>query len=146
MDYRVGQVFLERAPLQLAELPEDYVNITSGLGKATPRLLVGVPLMVNEVVEGILEIATFKKIEDHHLKLLEKVGESLVAFIQMNRINIKTKVLLTKAQHQTEEMRAQEEEMRQNPEELAATQEEMHRKEQAYQSEIAELEEQLTAS
>lgn len=138
----VGQVFLEQASIRLNELPEDYVNITSGLGKATPRSLVIVPLMVNEAVEGILEIATFKQIEDHHVEFLEKAGESLAAFIQMNRINTKTRVLLVEAQQQTEEMRAQEEEMRQNLEELAATQEEMHRKEQAYQDKIAELESQ----
>jgi hypothetical protein len=140
----VGQVFLEQAPVRLNELPEDYVTITSGLGKATPRSLVIVPLMVNDVVEGILELATFKEIEDHQLEFLEQAGESLAAFIQMNRINVKTRVLLAEAQQQTEEMRAQEEEMRQNLEELAATQEEMHRKEQAYQDKIAELEGQLS--
>ena len=136
----VGQVFLEQQPMRLTEVPENYVTITSGLGKATPRSLVIVPLIVNEVVEGILEIATFKPIEDHHLDFLEKAGESLAAFIQMNRINTKTRILLAEAQQQAEEMRAQEEEMRQNLEELAATQEEMHRKEQAYQNKIAELE------
>ncbi len=138
----VGQVFLERQPIRLTEIPEDYVNITSGLGKANPRSLVIVPLMVNEAVEGILEIATFKVVEDHHLDFLEKAGESLASFIQMNRINTKTRVLLAEAQQQAEEMRAQEEEMRQNLEELAATQEEMNRKEQAYQNKIAELERQ----
>ncbi len=136
----VGQVFLERQPMHLTEIPENYVTITSGLGKATPRSLAIVPLMVNEAVEGILEIATFKAVEDHHLAFLEKAGESLAAFIQMNRINTKTRILLAEAQQQAEEMRAQEEEMRQNLEELAATQEEMHRKEQAYQNKIAELE------
>ena len=142
----VGQVFLEQQPMRLTEVPENYVTITSGLGKATPRSLVIVPLMVNEVVEGILEIATFKLVEDHHLDFLEKAGESLAAFIQMNRINTKTRILLAEAQQQAEETRAQEEEMRQNLEELAATQEEMHRKEQAYQDKIAELESQQAIS
>ncbi len=142
----LGQVFLERQPMRLTEIPVDYVNITSGLGKATPRSLVIVPLIVNEAVEGILEIATFKVVEDHHLDFLEKAGESLAAFIQMNRINTKTRILLAEAQQQAEEMRAQEEEMRQNLEELAATQEEMNRKEQAYQNKIAELERQQVAS
>ena len=142
----VGQVFLERHPMCLTEVPQNYVNITSGLGKATPRALVIVPLIVNEAVEGVLEIATFKVVEDHHLKFLEKAGESLAAFIQMNRVNTKTRILLTEAQQQAEEMRAQEEEMRQNLEELAATQEEIHRKEQAYQNKIAELESQLAES
>ena len=142
----VGQVFLERQAMRLDELPADYVNITSGLGKATPQSLAIVPLMVNDQVEGLLEIASFRVMEDHHLRFLEKAGETLAAFIQMNRINTKTRILLAEAQQQAEEMRAQEEEMRQNLEELAATQEEMHRKEQAYQTKIAQLENQQAAT
>ena len=88
-------------------------------------------------------MATFCAIEPHHLAFLEKIGESLASFIQMERVNTRTKHLLTEAQEQAEVMRAQEEEMRQSMEELAATQEEIHRKEQAYARRIQELEAQL---
>ena len=139
----IGQAYLEKAIVHLTEIPANYLAITSGLGHATPRSLVIVPLLINDTVEGILEIATFRDIEEHHITFLEKAGESLASFIQMDRINARTKYLLTEAQQQTEEMRAQEEEMRQNMEELAATQEEMHRKEQAYERRIQDLEAQL---
>ena len=139
----VGQAYLEKATTHLTEIPADYVAITSGLGKATPRSLVIVPLLINDTVEGVIEMATFRAIEPHHLAFLKKVGESLASFIQMERVNTRTKRLLTEAQEQAEVMRAQEEEMRQSMEELAATQEEIHRKEQAYARRIQELEAQL---
>lgn len=142
----LGQTYLEGQTVQLLDIPQHYVKITSGLGEATPTALLIAPLKVNEVVEGVLEIASFKKFEAHEIEFINKLGESTAAFIQTNRINIRTKSLLAQAHEQAEMMRAQEEEMRQNMEELAATQEEMYRKEQEYQRLIQELENKLTAT
>ncbi len=139
----LGQAFLEGDTTHMTTLPQNFVKITSGLGQATPNALLITPLKVNETVEGVLEIATFKKFEEQEIEFVEKIGESIAAFIQNNRINTQTKNLLEQAQQQTEAMRAQEEEMRQNMEELSATQEEMQRKEQEYQKMIQELESQL---
>ncbi|MGB3585906.1 MAG: GAF domain-containing protein [Tunicatimonas sp.] len=139
----VGQVFLEREYSYFTEIPEDYVNITSGLGKANPTSLLIVPLMVNDTVEGIMEVAGFHAFEDYEIEFLRKLGEVIASFIQNERVMQRTTHLLNQAQEQSEEMRAQEEEMRQNMEEIQATQEEMHRKEKEYQSKIHELEQRL---
>lgn len=136
----LGQTYLEGQTVQLLDIPQNYVKITSGLGEATPTALLIVPLKVNEIVEGVLEIASFKKFEEHDIEFVNKLGESVASYIQTNRINVRTKVLLEQAQEQAEELKSQEEEMRQNMEELAATQEEMQRKEQEYQRLIQELE------
>jgi len=139
----IGQTYLEAEYLHFTEIPENYVNISSGLGKATPTSLIIMPLKVNEEVEGILELASFKHFEEHEITFLERLGEVMAAYIQNQRVMLQTQHLLEQAQEQGEEMRAQEEEMRQNMEELQATQEEMHRKEQEYQTRIQELEQQL---
>ncbi len=139
----LGQAYLEGETTHLTTLPQNFVKITSGLGQATPNALLIAPLKVNETVEGILEIATFKKFEEQEIEFVQKIGESIAAYIQNNRINTQTKNLLEQAQQQTETMRAQEEEMRQNMEELSATQEEMQRKEQEYQKMIQALESKL---
>lgn len=141
----LGQAYLEKDYIFLTEIPDDYVRITSGLGDATPTSLLIMPLKVNEVVEGLIEIAAFHKFEPHEIKFIEKLGENIASFIQSNRINERTNRLLEETLHQAEEMRAQEEEFRQNMEELAATQEEMHRKESEYLNKIKELEERLQA-
>ena len=136
----VGQVYLEKEYTYLTQLPQQYTYITSGLGEATPSALLLVPLMSNEVVEGVLEIASFKPFEKHIIQFLDQLGKDIAAMISTNKINSLTRKLLHEAQEQTEEMRAQEEEMRQNMEELQATQEEMMRKENEYLARIRELE------
>ena len=141
----VGQVYLEKQYTYFERVPEHYVNITSGLGEATPTALIVVPLQVNEEVEGILELASFTAFAPHQIEFLEKLGESVAAAVRNVRINEKTRALLAETQQQAEEMRAAEEEMRQNMEELAATQEEMQRKEQKYLKRIEEAEQRLAA-
>jgi hypothetical protein len=139
----VGQCYLEKERLYLKEIPESYINITSGLGDATPRCILIVPLIHNEEVEGIIEIASFNEMEQHEIDFVEKLSETLAAYIANNRINLKTKHLLEQSQQQSEELRAQEEEMRQNMEEMQATQEEISRNEKEYVERIDALEKEL---
>ena len=135
----IGQAYLEGEHIHMIQIPQNYVNITSGLGEATPSSLLIMPLKVNDMIEGIIEIAAFKKYEDYQIEFIQKLGENVASYIQSNRINERTNKLLREAQEQSEELRAQEEEMRQNMEELAATQEELSRKENEYQKVIANL-------
>ncbi len=123
----VGQAYMERQHVYLTDIPQNYVNITSGLGEATPTALLVIPLMVNEVVQGLFEIASFQKIDAFEIDFLEKLGEIIAAHINNQRVVEQTQRLLQQSQEQSEEMRAQEEEMRQNMEELAATQEHAQR-------------------
>ena len=137
----VGQTFLEKKTLHLKRVPTDYVQITSGLGEATPTALLVVPLTFNEQVLGILEIASFQQFAAHQITFLETVGEVIASAVATVRMNAQTKQLLAQSQEGTEALRAQEEEMRQNMEELQATQEEMQRKAHEYETIIQEQKE-----
>ena len=127
----------------MKEVPPSYINITSGLGDATPKCILIVPLTHEENVEGIIELASFNVLQEHEIQFVEKLAESLASYVASNRINMKTKDLLARFQQQSEELRAQEEEMRQNMEEMQATQEEIHRKEKEYIQRIEELKKEL---
>jgi PAS domain S-box-containing protein len=124
----VGNVALERKHVYMTQLPQDYINITSGLGGTNPDSLLIMPLQTDEEVVGVLEIASFKKLEQYHIDFVQKVAESIASTINSMKTNIKTNELLEKSQQQAEEMTSQEEEMRQNMEEMQATQEELSRK------------------
>jgi PAS domain-containing protein len=129
---------LEKKTIYLTEIPSDYLFITSGLGSANPRSLLIVPMMINEEVQGIIEIASFNVYKPYEIEFVEKLAQSVAAIVSNIRTEENTRYLLGQSQQQTEQMQAQEEEMRQNMEELQATQEEMARKEK----ELAKLLEQ----
>ncbi|MBX2969080.1 MAG: GAF domain-containing protein [Cyclobacteriaceae bacterium] len=126
----VGQCFMERDVIYMTQVPQNYVQITSGLGEATPGSVILIPVMTNDEIVGVLELASFKPLEQYRIDFLKKVCENIASSIVASRVTERVKRLLAESQQQTEEMRAQEEEMRQNMEELQATQEEMRRKEQ----------------
>ncbi|AHM58319.1 histidine kinase hamp region domain protein [Flammeovirgaceae bacterium 311] len=124
----VGQAYLEREHIYLREIPKDYVQITSGLGDATPNSIFIQPLIVNDEVMGVLEMASFHDFEPHVQDFIKKVSESVAAAIGTAQNNHRNREILQQSQILAEQLRAQEEELRQNTEELQATQEEMHRR------------------
>jgi|GEM_PF-1417622 len=123
----LGQTWLEGETTYLRVIPEDYLRITSGLGEANPRYLLLIPLKVEDKVEGVIELASFKDFEKHEISFAEKVAESVASTFVNARVVEQTNRLLKRSQEMGEEMKAQEEEMRQNVEELSSTQEEMQR-------------------
>ena len=136
----MGQLMLEKETIHLTDFPPQYLAIRSGLGSASPRSLVLVPLRSGDQMVGGIELASFGEFTVHQIRLLEKMGENIAARLLTTRVNARTQQLLEESREVTEQLRSQEEEMRQNTEELQATQEEMQRKEAEYVQRIAELE------
>jgi GAF domain-containing protein len=135
----LGQMLLEKQTVYLKNVPEKFIQITSGLGAAQPKTVLIVPLKVNDVMVGIAELASFKEFEAHEISFVEQIGESMAHTITSFRIAENTKKLLNESQAQAEQMRAQEEELRQNQEELQATQEEISRKYNELFKQLTEL-------
>ena len=136
----VGQVYLEKKPMILTQVPEGYTHITSGLGDATPRCLMVMPFAYNQKVEAVVELASFNVIEPHQQEFLTKAGEFVASALISLKTSERTQTFVREAKKNSEAMRSQEEELRQNMEEMASTQEEMQRREQELLQRLAEQE------
>ena len=125
----VGTCVLEKQTIFMTDIPEHYIEISSGLGDASPRSLLLVPLKTQEGIFGVIELASFYVFQVYEIEFVERLAQSIASTFATVKININTTRLLEQSKKQAEEMAQQEEEMRQNLEELQATQEESARRE-----------------
>ncbi|MFC2138138.1 PAS domain S-box protein [Bacteroidota bacterium] len=128
----IGTCIMEKETIHIKKVPDNYLFITSGLGKANPNQLLIIPLKVNEDVHGAIEIASFQEFSDYMVTFVEKVADSIATTVANVKINLKTSTLLEETREQSEAMKSQEEEIRQNLEELQATQEEAKRQSEEF--------------
>lgn len=123
----LGQCFLEKETNVFTTVLNNYFDITSGLGEATPRFLAIVPLKYDQYVMGVLEIASFEKLPNYKIGFIEKICENLASVALNIQNNRKAEKLYEESQMRAHKLQEQEESLRQNIEELEATQEEMKR-------------------
>ncbi|MCP4116415.1 MAG: response regulator [Desulfobacteraceae bacterium] len=114
----VGQAALEKQIISVLDIPDDYVRIQSSIGNSKPRNIVVVPFLYNEMIQGVLEIGSFKEISDQKLELLEMMMDPVGMILHTIKEQDKTRVLLEETQQQSEELQVQQEELRSTNESL----------------------------
>lgn len=124
----VGQCAIEKEKIVLTEIPADYLEITSGLGQSEPSHIIIIPLLLNEKVYGVFELASFHVLEEHQMEYLERAAGNIASTIYNASMNAKTKQLLETTQRQKEELATKEEQMKQNIEDLKTKKEEAERR------------------
>ena len=126
----VGTCFNEGKVIEINNLERSYTSIKSGLGQDFPKYLALVPVKIDEIEVGVIELASFKKLKGYKVAFVQKVSESLASMISSEKSSEKMMRLVEQSRIQAEELAEQEEEMRQNLEEMVATQEESSRREE----------------
>ncbi len=135
----VGETWREGTLRILTEIPEKYAEITSGLGKSKPKCILLAPLITNEELVGVLELAAFQPFETYQIDFINRVAESISATIARLKVDAETKELLNEFRLMAEKMTAQEEENRQNMEVLIDTQTQLEQKAQEMQAQLKAL-------
>jgi CheY-like chemotaxis protein len=114
----VGQAALEKKPILLTNVPEDYIQISSGLGEAPPRNVIVLPVLFEGDVKAVIELASFLPFSQIHQLFLDQFTESVGVVINMIAANMRTAELLEQSQSLTLELQSQSEELRKQQEEL----------------------------
>lgn len=130
----VGQVAKDADTIYITDIPNNYIDITSGLGGTTPRSVLVIPLKMSDRVYGVLEIASFHYIKRYQIEFLEKLSESIASKLEAVRANEENKKLLQKFKSINEQLGKQDQDMRRNFRMLEAVQSEMQKSQEALAS------------
>ncbi|AHM63257.1 GAF sensor hybrid histidine kinase [Flammeovirgaceae bacterium 311] len=114
----VGQCAAERERILLTNVPGDYIRINSGLGEANPLSVIVLPILFEDQVKGVLELASFQTFSQTHLYFLEQLTESIGIVLNNITSNTRTEILLEQSQTLAAELKLQQEELRITNEEL----------------------------
>jgi len=94
----VGQCALERKPIVVNEVPEDYIEITSGLGHAPARSIAVFPVLFEDQVRGVIEIGAFHEFTPIQLNFFEQLMLNLGLAINLIGTSMRTEQLLQQLQ------------------------------------------------
>ncbi|HET6572653.1 MAG TPA: HAMP domain-containing protein, partial [Fimbriiglobus sp.] len=114
----VGQCALEKQKVLLDQLPPDYIKIASGLGSASPRSVLVLPLVFEGQVRGVLELASMSGFSPSHQAFLEQLTESIGIVLNTIEANMRTEGLLQKSTALADELQTRQEELQKTNEEL----------------------------
>ena len=99
-------------------MPDDYIQITSGLGEAPPRNIIVLPILFEGEVKAVIELASFLPFSQIHQSFLDQLAESIGVVLNMIQANMRTEELLEQSQKLTQELQSQSKELQQQQEEL----------------------------
>ncbi len=114
----IGQVAKSKRPIVVANLPEGYVKISSGLGEAPPANLAVLPILFEDQVVGVIELAAFTPFSPVQTDFLEQLTETLGVNFNTIIANARTDTLLEESQRLTSELQARSEELQDQQVEL----------------------------
>ena len=114
----VGQCALEKQKILLANVPGDYVQITSGLGEAKPLNIIVLPIVFEGDVKAVMELASFDRFSPTHETFLDQLTESIGIVLNTIEANMRTEDLLKQSQSLARELQSQQEELQQTNAEL----------------------------
>ncbi|HYD60751.1 MAG TPA: response regulator, partial [Noviherbaspirillum sp.] len=100
----VGQCALEKQRIWLTNIPRDYIQISSGLGAAPPTNIVVLPILFEQQVKAVIEIASLDRFTETHLSFLDQLMESIGVVLNTIEANSRTESLLTQSQSLAQEL------------------------------------------
>jgi CheY-like chemotaxis protein/signal transduction histidine kinase/CHASE3 domain sensor protein len=114
----VGQCALEKQKIILTDVPSDYIRISSGLGEAKPLNIIVLPVLFENEIIAVIELASFQRFSEVHLTFLDQLLETIGVVLNTISSDIRTQELLQQSQNLAKQLQIQQEELKQSNESL----------------------------
>jgi signal transduction histidine kinase/DNA-binding response OmpR family regulator/CHASE3 domain sensor protein len=114
----VGQAAQSQRIIQLNNVPEAYLKVSSGLGSSAPRHVVLLPIEQSHDAFGVIELGFMHPVTQRELEFLNLIAPRVGATVEILLSRIRLENALAETQQLNEELQAQQEELRAANEEL----------------------------
>ena len=114
-----GQCAAEKRRMLISDLPSDTTPIRSGLFQAVPRNVIVLPILFEDRVKAVIELASLSVFTASHLSFLEQLTSSIGIVLNSIEATMQTEGLLKQSQQLAIELQTQQTELQQTNEQLA---------------------------
>ncbi len=115
----IGQCAAEKRRMLIAEVPPHAVPIRSGLFQAVPRNVIVLPILFEDRVKAVIELASLSAFTASHLAFLEQLTSGIGIVLNSIEATMQTEGLLKQSQQLATELQTQQTELQQTNEQLA---------------------------
>jgi HAMP domain-containing protein/CheY-like chemotaxis protein/GAF domain-containing protein len=115
----IGQCASEKRRMLITELPRKSTPIRSGLFKAVPKNVIVLPVLFEDRVKAVIELASLSAFTASHLAFLEQLTSSIGIVLNSIEATMQTEGLLKQSQNLATELQTQQKELQQTNEQLA---------------------------
>jgi HAMP domain-containing protein/signal transduction histidine kinase/CheY-like chemotaxis protein len=137
----VGQCALEKRRILVTDVPQDYIQISSSLGEATPLSIVVLPVLFEGDTRAVIELASFRHFTDVNLAFLDQLTQSIGIVLNTIAATMRTEQLLNKSQALAEQLQKTNAELEEKASLLAEQKNEVETKNREVEQAKAALEE-----
>ena len=103
-DGLVGQCALEKTRILRTNVPRDDIQVSCGLGAAPTTNIVVLPILFEQQVKAVIEIASLDRFTETHLSFLDQLMEPIGVVLNTIEANSRTESLLTQSQSLAQEL------------------------------------------
>jgi len=115
----IGQCAAEKRRMLITDMPGYAVPIRSGLFQAVPRNIIVLPVLFEDRVKAVIELASLSSFTASHLAFLEQLTASIGIVLNSIEATMQTEGLLKQSQQLAIELQTQQKELQQTNEQLA---------------------------
>ncbi len=136
----IGQSFIEKKSIVVNEVPDEYMKIKSGFGEALPRMVAIHPILFEDRVRGVVELASFEALTPIQQVFLSELLNGLGLVLNSVEANLRIRESEVELQGQREELRQANEELQQTNEELGQANSELEERARHLDEQRVEME------